>query len=173
MSKRKKQRDELFKKFNIDIPTVKSFKTADILSRIDQGLGGDLDSKMVGLKPKIEGDPADTLGTYGEQAFDRVKDGTGDMADSVKTFGSAIYQNIQEENKRKARTPEVLDRQIKQLEDLLLDYGNDKTTEEYKAISKKIIELKIEKITRMNNDKKPENNKKPNLILKSQIKKGN
>ena len=144
----------LYKELGLDkdVKPIPEMKKEDMLKRIATGTGSSLDSQMVGLKPKIEGDPADTLGTYGEQAFDRVKAGTGDMADSVKTFGSAIYQNIQEENKRKARTPEVLDGQIKQLEDLLLDY--QESSEEYKALSRKIIELKIEKITRMNNKSK-------------------
>ena len=154
MSNKKKSIERLSKKYLKDVKPIPEMKKEDMLKRIALGTGNSLDSQMVGLKPKIEGDPADTLGTYGEQAFDRVKAGTGDMADSVKTFGSKVYQNIQEENKRKARTPEVLDGQIKQLEDLLLDYGNDKTTEEYKALSRKIIELKIEKVTRMNNKSK-------------------
>ena len=155
MSNKKKSIERLSKKYLKDVKPIPEMKKEDMLKRIALGTGDSLDSQMVGLKPKIEGDPADTLGTYGEQAFDRVKAGTGDMADSVKTFGSKVYQNIQEENKRKARTPEVLDSQIKSLKQLMEDEGiSDKDSQEYKALNTKIIELQIEKITNMNNKSK-------------------
>lgn len=158
----------LYKELGLDkdVKEVKPLKwnKADVFSRISDSLQkgvnpNELDMKYAGLMDKKESKLTPKQ-VQDLEAMERVNTGTGNLSDSVRTFGPSLTEYF---TKKSDQSKVDYDSKIQALQELINITKEDtaKTFENQidkgNAINKiadKIIELQIERITRMNNKSK-------------------